>query len=191
MSTQGIEQRDERDPPELLEQREEPEADEDEARELGGVRDDAHPGEVEDDPSDARERRDREQPVACPRASGSASQTVAVKAGKDEEARDRDRGRLPRARAGWPRPRRTRRGRRRAPRARVRAGARASVSTAAAPPTRAERLEGVPERRLRRLVVERLVDVGRHERLDRRREALDHPVRLRVDRVREREAEGR
>ena len=40
-------------------------------------------------------------------------------------------------------------------------------------PPGAERLEGVPERGLRRGLVERLVDVGGDERLDRRREALD------------------
>src|SRR5437764_3310946 len=40
-------------------------------------------------------------------------------------------------------------------------------------PPLAEHLEGVPERRLRRLLVERLVDVGRDEPLDRRREHLE------------------
>ena len=51
---------------------------------------------------------------------------------------------------------------------------RGSVRRCLAPPL-AEHLEGVPERRLRRLLVERLVDVGRDERLDRRRELLQLP----------------
>ena len=41
-----------------------------------------------------------------------------------------------------------------------------------------DRLEGVPEARLRRLLVERRVDVGHDERLDRRREALQLALRL-------------
>src|SRR5204863_8577528 len=49
---------------------------------------------------------------------------------------------------------------------------RGSVRRCLAPPL-AEHLEGVPERRLRRLLVERLVDVGRDEPLDRRRELLE------------------
>src|SRR5690348_3741460 len=47
-----------------------------------------------------------------------------------------------------------------------------------APPL-AERLEGVPERRLCGLLVERFVDVGRDEPLNRRRELLQ----LTVDRL--------
>src|SRR5262249_61630324 len=47
-----------------------------------------------------------------------------------------------------------------------------SVRGRLAPPL-AERLEGVPERRLRRLLVERLVDVGRDEPLDRGGELLE------------------
>src|SRR4249920_823638 len=56
-------------------------------------------------------------------------------------------------------------------------------------PPGAERLEGVPERGLRGLLVERLVDVGRHERCDRGRESLDDTRRRRVELVRERERE--
>ena len=53
-------------------------------------------------------------------------------------------------------------------------------------PTTAEQLERVPEARLRRLLVERLVDVGREERLDRRRELLQLAFG-RLDLARERE----
>src|SRR5690348_2543325 len=49
---------------------------------------------------------------------------------------------------------------------------RGSVRRRLAPPL-AEHLEGVPERRLRRLLVERLVDVGRDEPLDRWRVLLE------------------
>src|SRR5215471_16464230 len=55
-------------------------------------------------------------------------------------------------------------------------------------PPGAERLEGVPEPRLRALLVERLVDVRRHQGVDRRGERQDLR-RARVDRAREREVE--
>src|SRR5439155_504736 len=56
-----------------------------------------------------------------------------------------------------------------------------------APPL-AEHLEGVPERRLRRLLVERLVDVRRDEPLDRGRELLELALDQR-ELAREREAD--
>src|SRR5690348_9630580 len=71
---------------------------------------------------------------------------------------------------------------------------RGSVRRRLAPPL-AEHLEGVPERRLRRLLVERLVDVGRDEALDGRRVLLELALdRLQLARERElrriEEAEG-
>ena len=62
---------------------------------------------------------------------------------------------------------------------------RASVRRQRCPPV-AEQLERVPEARLRRLLVERRVDVGRDERVDRRRELLELALgRLELARERE------
>ena len=55
-------------------------------------------------------------------------------------------------------------------------------------PPRADGLEGVPERGLQRLLVERRVDVGADERVDRRREGLEL-ARLRLHLLAEREVE--
>src|SRR5205823_10674105 len=79
-------------------------------------------------------------------------------------------------------------GRRGTRRGRRRRAPRTSVRRKGFPP-HAERLERVPEARFLRLLVERLVDVGRIERLDRRSERLPLALR-RLERAREREAEG-
>ena len=81
------EHRDERDPPQLLEQREEAEADERVAGELRDVGDGIDAGEREDERESAGAEREHEEHGVSPaRASGSASQIAAANAGKTTTA---------------------------------------------------------------------------------------------------------
>ena len=140
----------------------------------------------------SRARRARARRPAAARAasrSGSASQTSANIAGiEHERERSATSASSASVRQRSDEARSTRRSDGRAARRpRAAPAPRASVGRQLRPPG-AERLEGVPEARLRGLLVERGVDVRDDERLDRGREALQL-ARGRVDRVGEREPE--
>ena len=144
----GHEHRDERDPPQLLEERQEPEADERVAGELRDVRRGARRRASERTSASGARNRGGDSEERAPSSSererepdrgGERRGRRATAVEDDVEAR-REPGQLP------PRPRRTRRGRR-ATRRRALPTRRAAQIRRLLRPPGAERLEGVPEAR--------------------------------------------
>ena len=181
-------QRDDHEQHELLEEAEEPEREERDRAELREV-------------ARATSRSPSSASTASTREPGRERQQAprAVASGSTIQSKSEDAPASARAR-GARRPTRARCRERGRPRSTTRRRRRASAASASAPrprlvrrqlcPPGAERLEGVPERGLRRLLVERGVDVGDDERLDRRREPLQLAER-RLDRLRRAGTRGR
>ena len=161
----GNDRRDQRRPRDVLEKRQEPKAEQDEREELRQVEEDVEVGE----PITKREPAQRRWPATVGAERDGQQKPDQPEPRRDEDQRDEEDVRpVGRPSTGGRRRRCTQRSPPSGPRVRVPGGGRL-VGRQFLPPG-AERLEGVPERRLCRRLVERGVDVRDDERLDGRGE---------------------